>query len=67
MSVLDAVHAVLEAEGQPLHYREIARRTIEQGLWQTDGVTPEATVNSRLATDIQARGVRSRFQRTAKG
>jgi restriction system protein len=67
MSVLDAVHAVLEAEGKPLHYRDITRLALQRGLWRSDGATPDATVNSRLAVDIQNLGASSRFQRTGKG
>jgi restriction system protein len=67
MKVLDAVFEVLNAAGEPLHSDDIARRAISGGLWQTDGATPHATVNARLATDIQKNGTASRFQRTGKG
>ena len=67
MNAIDAVEVVLAEAGEPLGYREITRRVLEQGLWQTEGLTPEATINARLGTDIKDLGAGSRFQRTAPG
>src|SRR5690348_10467425 len=67
MSALDAVEQILTLAGEPLGYREITRRTLADSLWQSDGATPEATVNARLAVDIKTLGAKSRFQRTSKG
>jgi restriction system protein len=67
MTVLEAAYQILLQAGEPLHYREIAKRSIEKGLWKTSGKTPAATVNSRLATEIIKRGSSSKFVRTGKG
>ena len=67
MSVLTAIEQVLTSARMPLHYEEITRRILENGLWQTDGKTPQATVNAQLAMDIKRRGRKSRFQRTDRG
>ena len=67
MNAIDAVEIVLADAGEPLGYREITRRVLEQGLWQTEGLTPEATINARLAVDIKDLGAGSRFQRTGPG
>lgn len=67
MSVLTAVQTVLAEAGEPLHYREITKRVLEQRLWSTNGLTPHETVNARLAVDIIKRGQGSYFQRTGKG
>ncbi len=67
MSLFSAVVEILTEAGAPLHYREITKRILERGLWETQGKTPEATVNARLAVDIKKRGSNSRFQRTAEG
>jgi restriction system protein len=53
MTFLDAAHGILKQAGQPLHYREIARRALEQGLIESKGKTPEATMNAQLATKIK--------------
>jgi len=65
MTYLDAALAVLQTAKQPLHYAEITRRALEQGLIVPTGLTPEATMGSRLYTDTQEEG--SRFVRIGKG
>jgi len=67
MKLLDAIKKVLETAGQPLPYKEITKQVLNEGLWKSDGKTPEATINSRLAVDMKRNGKQSRFQRTEKG
>ncbi len=67
MSALDAAAAVLEATGEPLHYREITERMLAANLWTTTGKTPWDTVNARIAVDIQKSGPASRFVRVGPG
>ena len=66
-SALNAVHQVLAEAGEPLHYKEIARRVLDRGLWQTDGKTPEATVNAQLTVHIKKHGKNAKFRRVASG
>lgn len=40
---------------------------IDRGLWQTDGKTPDATINAAIAVDIKYNRTHSLFQRTDKG
>jgi restriction system protein len=67
MNSLDAAKAVLQKAEKALHYKEITRRMLDQGLWETKGKTPEATVNARLAVEIKKNGTESTFQRTKPG
>lgn len=67
MNSADAAEVVLSEAGQPLGYRAIAERILDKGLWQTEGLTPQATIHARLAVDIKDNGNASRFQRTAPG
>lgn len=67
MNALDAALKVLQDAGKPLHYEEITKRILAARLWQTQGKTPEATVNARLAVDIKKNGVTSAFRRTGGG
>lgn len=67
MNSIEAAAKVLADAGEPLHNKEICRRILEQGLWETQGKTPEATVNANLGKDIQKHGENSRFQRTDPG
>lgn len=58
---------VLKNAKQPLHYKEITRLALELGLLETDGKTPEASMNATLAMDIKLLGSKSIFKRTAPG
>lgn len=55
---------VLQKEGKPLHYKEITRLALESGSLETDGATPDATMNAQLATDVKHKGEYSDFIRT---
>ena len=70
MTFLEAAHMILVEACQPLHYREITKRALEQGIIQTRGNTPEATMNAQLGADINhgdEGGPLSRFVRVGKG
>lgn len=66
LTVIDTAYQVLAEAGEPLHSTEIAQRMLAQGLWSTRGQTPGATVDSRIAVDIKANGVASRFRRVGR-
>lgn len=65
MTYLEAAYVILQASGQPLHYEEITRRALEQNLIAPQGLTPAATMGSRLYTDTKQEG--SRFVRAGQG
>lgn len=67
MNVLQAAKSVLQEAKESLHYKEITRRMIDRGLWQTDGKTPDATVSSTITGDIKKNGIHSLFQRVDDG
>jgi hypothetical protein len=50
---------------QPLHYREITARALEAGLLETEGATPEASMNAQIIVDIKYKGNDSSFVKTA--
>lgn len=66
-SALQAARKILELATTPLGCEEITKRMLVQGLWQTSGKTPSATVNARIAVDIKHKGAASAFVRTAPG
>ena len=39
---------ILAKSKKPLHYKEITRLALEQGLLETDGKTPEASMNAQI-------------------
>ena len=53
MNSLDAVFVILQNAKEPLHYQEITKRILQQNLWITEGKTPDATINARVAVDIK--------------
>lgn len=55
-----------EAQG-PLEYSEIAKRILENGYYQTDGATPNSTVNAQISSSIKHRGFASPFVKVGKG
>jgi restriction system protein len=58
---------VLREAGEPLPYREIARRARESGDWSADAKTPEATVNAQITMDMKTKGEKSFFRRVSPG
>ena len=66
-SALQAARMILEQAAEPLHYGEITKRILAQGLWHTTGKTPDETVNARLAVDIKSKGTTSLFIRPSPG
>jgi len=58
---------IITDAGKPLHYREVTRLAIEQGLLQSGGKTPWATMNAQLSMDIVNNGESSQFYRAQPG
>lgn len=65
-TVLQAAQTILAKAGTPLHYREITKRILADGLWQAKGKTPEATVNAQLSV-AASKDDGSLFERTGPG
>jgi restriction system protein len=72
LSFIEAAQKVLEECGnhKPMHYRDIAKKAIENGWLITCGKTPEATMYAQIITDIKRqkkRGERPRFVQHGHG
>lgn len=65
MNFLDAAYDILVSAREPLHYADIAQRALAQGLITSSGLTPEATMASRLYMDTKRPD--SRFVRADRG
>ena len=65
MNIRDAAMQVLREAGKSLHSKVITKRIIEEGLWNSDGKTPEATVSARIYSDIKKHGDKSTFVKVA--
>jgi restriction system protein len=67
LSFADATALILGESGTPLHYRDITEQALERNLIQTEGKTPQASLNAILAVDIKQKGESSRFIRVKPG
>ena len=56
---------ILQENGGPLNYKEITRIALEKDLIQTEGATPESTMNALIIKDINAKGKASDFVKVA--
>lgn len=63
----EAAIKILKENKKPLHYKEITQLSLEKGLIETKGSTPEATMNAQIAVDIKNRKKDSYFLRTRPG
>ena len=66
-SGLDAAAEVLAEAKEPLGTKEMVERMLAQGLWQTGGKTPSATIYAAMTREIAAKGDASRFRKMARG
>ncbi len=62
----DATKEILERFG-PLHYEEITKKIIEEGLRRKVGATPAQSVNSAITSSINFRDDESPFVRVERG
>ncbi|MCK4781417.1 DGQHR domain-containing protein [Candidatus Parcubacteria bacterium] len=58
---------ILKNVKKPLHYKEITRLALKSGILETEGATPEASMNSQIVMDIKKRGLFSDFVKIASG
>lgn len=56
---------ILKQERKPLHYKEITRLALEAGILETEGATPDASMNAQIVMDIKNKKDASDFVKTA--
>ncbi|HMS22695.1 MAG TPA: group I intron-associated PD-(D/E)XK endonuclease [Candidatus Levybacteria bacterium] len=56
---------ILTEAGNPLHYKEITRLALDKGILETEGATPDASMNAQIVMEIKNKGKLSDFIRTA--
>ncbi|MEW6028235.1 MAG: restriction endonuclease [Chloroflexota bacterium] len=61
MQFKDAAYEILKSAGKPLHYNQITDLAIQEGILETAGLTPHATMGALLYTDTLKEN--SRFRR----
>ncbi len=61
----NAAIEILKENGGPLHYKEITKRALDKGILVTDGKTPDASMNAQIITEINSKGSKATFIKTA--
>ncbi len=67
MSILDAVKKILMEVGHELTAKELAETLISDGLWQTNGKTPDATIGARIYVDMKRNPQTTPFIKCKRG
>lgn len=72
MTYLEAAYRVLcdQEDATPMHYKDITAVALDQGLLKSKGLTPDATMNAQIVTDVnkaEAQGGHSRFTKLGRG
>ena len=67
LTFLEAAQRVLAEAGKSLHYREITRRALDKGWIESEGLTPWATMNAQIATQLNRDQDESIFMRVEPG
>jgi len=63
----EAIIAVLQKQGEAMHYTDIAQAITDAGIKKTVGATPAASVASIISLSLQNEGEKSPFVRVSRG
>ena len=66
-SLLNLAAQVLAEAGEPMNCQQIVEKVLATGLWQTHGLTPQATLHSAVIREIAAKGDAARFRKVERG
>ena len=68
VSALDAAFTLLSGSESPMSAKDLVAAAAARGLWSSPGgKTPEATLYAAILREINAKGDKSRFKKTARG
>jgi len=68
LSALDAAFTLLSGSESPMSAKDLVAAAAARGLWSSPGgKTPEATLYAAILREINAKGDKSRFKKTARG
>ena len=67
MILKNAIIQVLKEAKEPLNSKEIAKRCINSGLWESNTKTPAASVSSNINTNMDKNGNTSPFTKAGRG
>lgn len=67
LSGLSAAAQVLAEAKAPMNAHAIVKALLDQGLWQTGGKTPHATIYAAMIREIATKGKEARFRKVGRG
>ena len=67
LGILGAAAQMLAEAHEPLNCKAIVERALAQGIWTTNGKTPQGTLHAAICREIVAKGEDSRFRKTERG
>ena len=56
---------ILKKAKEPLHYKEITKRALDNGILEKDGATPDSSMNTQIILDIRNKKDKSDFVKVA--
>jgi Holliday junction resolvase-like predicted endonuclease len=62
---INAAIEILTDVKKPLHYKDITKLALDKGILETDGATPESSMNAQIIVQIRKKGAASDFVKTA--
>lgn len=62
--LISALQILSEAK-KPLHYKDITKMALDKGILETEGATPDASMNAQIIVDIRKKNKASDFIKTA--
>lgn len=66
LSFKEVAREILKQAGQPLTPKEIVERALDQGILESEGATPEATMGAQIYVDV-LRNPKSPFTKVGRG
>ena len=67
MSGVEAAYKVLSETGKPMNARQICEMALDQGYWEPQGSTPEASISTAIIIEMRKKGDDARFERVGRG
>lgn len=68
LSLIDAAHKALSMTTKAMNCKDLLDSIIAKKLWKPgDGLTPVASLGSRIYTEIKTKGRKARFKRAERG
>lgn len=66
-SLLEAAVQILSESAEPMNTKAIVAEVLGQGLWNSPGKTPDATLYASILREMRKKGKAARFRKATRG